>query len=203
MGDKIKRGIKKYKNKFIVAVILWIVLSIVFVAPMSIAIKEATANGSLDWQILFETIGVYVTKPFTSLGTALGVQYIGSYWGLLWKFTLVYIVMMTFGIVKAMPKQEYDDIEHGSSDWSEGEEYKVLSKNKGIILAEKEYLPVDKRRKCKCISSRADQVLVNLHHMLYQMHINYLVHMYSQILKASYMIRLQDISRQKDMISKY
>lgn len=44
-----------------------------------------------------------------------------------------------------MPKHDYADIEHGSSDWASGEEYSVLSKNKGILLAEKHYLPVDKR----------------------------------------------------------
>ena len=48
--------------------------------------------------------------------------------------------------MKAIPKHEYEDIENGSSDWSEnGEQYQVLSKNKGIVLAEKNYLPVDKR----------------------------------------------------------
>ena len=40
----------------------------------------------------------------------------------------------------------FDDIENGSSDWAEnGEQYRVLSKKSGIILAEKNYLPVDKR----------------------------------------------------------
>ena len=40
---------------------------------------------------------------------------------------------------------DYEDIENGSSDWCEGgEQYKILSKNKGIILAEDNYLPVDK-----------------------------------------------------------
>ena len=44
------------------------------------------------------------------------------------------------------PKNEFSDIEHGSSDWSQrGEQYQILSKNKGIILAENNYLPVDKR----------------------------------------------------------
>ena len=145
MKDRFKRGFKKVKTKLIIAVILWIILSIVFVAPMAISIKDATANGGLDWQVLFETIGNYITKPFTSLGMAFGVNYIGSFWSVLWKFTLIYIAAMTFGIIKAVPKTEYGDIEHGSSDWSQGEEYRVLSKNKGIILAEKEYLPVDKR----------------------------------------------------------
>ncbi len=145
MRDKFKRAIKKYKNKFIGALILWIILSIVFVAPMSISLQEAYASGTLDWKILFEKIGELIMKPFTSLGIAFGAQYIASFWGFFWKFTLVYIVLMTVGILKGMPKHEYDDIEHGSSDWSSGEEYRTLSKTKGILLAQKEYLPVDKR----------------------------------------------------------
>ena len=145
MIDRIKRGFKKSKTKIIIAVILWIILSIVFVAPMAISIKDATAKGVLDWQILFETFGKQIMNPFGSLGTAFGVSYISAFWDVLWKFTLIYAVAMTFGIIKAIPKTEYADIEHGSSDWSQGEEYRVLSKNKGIILAEKEYLPVDKR----------------------------------------------------------
>ena len=48
-------------------------------------------------------------------------------------------------MIKTMPKHDYADIEHGSSDWASGEEYSVLSRNKGILLAEKHYLPVDKR----------------------------------------------------------
>ena len=42
--------------------------------------------------------------------------------------------------------KKYRDIEHGSSDWCEGgEQYTVLSKKEGIILAQKNYLPVDKK----------------------------------------------------------
>lgn len=46
---------------------------------------------------------------------------------------------------KINAKNEYSDIEHGSSDWASGEQYSVLSPKKGILLAEKHYLPVDKR----------------------------------------------------------
>ena len=50
------------------------------------------------------------------------------------------------GLVKAIPTHEYEDIENGSSDWCEGgEQYKILNKKKGIVLSEKNYLPVDKR----------------------------------------------------------
>ena len=59
--------------------------------------------------------------------------------------TIGYLLILTIGLVKSKPKNEYTDIEHGSSDWSEdGAQYRVLSKNKGIILAEHNYLPVDK-----------------------------------------------------------
>ena len=145
MGDKIKRGLKKSKKKIIVAVILWIILSIVFVAPMTISIKDAMSGEKFDWTVFFTTVGNQVTKPFSSLAISFTSDYFGTFFDILWKFTIAYVIILTVGIVKAIPKNEYSDIEHGSSDWSEGEEYKVLSKNKGIILAEKEYLPVDKR----------------------------------------------------------
>ena len=53
---------------------------------------------------------------------------------------------MFIGFFKTAPKSKYQDIEHGSSDWCErGEQFKVLSPKKGLILAEGNYLPVDKR----------------------------------------------------------
>ena len=37
-------------------------------------------------------------------------------------------------------------MEHGSSDWSKnGEQYRILSDRKGLILAQNNYLPLDKR----------------------------------------------------------
>ena len=73
-------------------------------------------------------------------------NYITEFFSILWKFTLVYIVFMFIGFVRTAPKNEYTDIEQGSSDWAKGgEQYRVLSKNKGILLAEHNYLPVDKR----------------------------------------------------------
>lgn len=68
-----------------------------------------------------------------------------NFWSTL-KFTLVYMLAVIMGITKALPKHEYDGIENGSSDWCvNGEQYKVLNNKEGIILAEKNYLPVDKR----------------------------------------------------------
>ena len=60
--------------------------------------------------------------------------------------SIIFAIFFIIGIARSAPKNEYTDFEHGSSDWSQnGEQYQVLSKNKGIILAEGNYLPVDKR----------------------------------------------------------
>ena len=85
---------------------------------------------------------------YTKLGEVLGSfgNYAKEFFSLIWKFTLVYGIFMFVGFVKTAPKNEYTDIEQGSSAWAgKGEQYKILSRNKGIILAENNYLPVDKR----------------------------------------------------------
>ena len=83
-------------------------------------------------------IGENLSKIFTK-------EYIGTFWKVNGFFTIVLVFFAAIGFSKAFPKNEYTDIEHGSSDWALGEQYSVLSKTKGIILAEKHYLPVDKR----------------------------------------------------------
>lgn len=147
MMDKIKRAIKKSKGKIIIILILWLILAIVFVAPIAISLQDAGEAKKIEmFNVFFERIGETIVNPFNSIALAFSTTYIASFLDWLWKFSLVYLIFAIVGIAKAMPKHEYDDIEHGSSDWCEnGEEYKTLSRNKGIILAEKIYLPVDKR----------------------------------------------------------
>ena len=83
---------------------------------------------------------------FTCIFKVLDAKYIEMFFETTVYFTLFYIVVVIIGLVKSAPKNEYTDIEHGSSDWSEnGEQYRILSKNKGIILAQNNYLPINKR----------------------------------------------------------
>ena len=83
---------------------------------------------------------------FTTIGKIFNVKYIGIFGKSLLYYTILFIILSIVGFLKNKPKGEYHNIEHGSSDWStNGEQYKVLSKNKGIILAEDNYLPIDKR----------------------------------------------------------
>lgn len=149
--EKLKRAINKIKGKLIVAAILVLIISIIGVAAFSVAISNGITSGELtnqyfDWQIFFETIGTYLMKPLEATKLCFTSQYFSTFWMIEKWFIGVYFIFVVIGILKAFPKHEFDDIEHGSSDWSEnGEQYRILSKNKGIVLAEKNYLPVDKR----------------------------------------------------------
>ena len=112
---------------------------------MSVAIAESTsAQGQFELANFIENFGKEVSSftAITRIGSAGAVSAFGK--GTLW-LTILCLVVTAIGIIKSKPKSNYEDIENGSSDWCEGgEQYKILSKNKGIILAEDNYLPVDK-----------------------------------------------------------
>ena len=146
MNYKIQGALKNTKKYLIIYAILWLFCVIVFVMPAGAAIKEATTNNSFHFGEFIGKFGTYVSKPLSSFGLVFTATYLPSFWGILWKFTIVFIIIASIGILRNAPKSEYADIEHGSSDWSQkGEHYRILSNKKGIILAENNYLPVDKR----------------------------------------------------------
>lgn len=146
MNYKVTGAINKTKKYFIIYAILWLFFVIVFIMPAGAAITEGTVNGKFVMSTFIERFMYYVMKPFGSFGTVFSPSYIGDFIGILWKFTFVYLIIVIISIIKNAPKNEYTDIEHGSSDWSQkGEQYRILSNKKGIILAEENYLPVDKR----------------------------------------------------------
>ena len=141
----IGRVIKENKVSLIVIIVLWLILAIIFVAPLAYAISYAGQSGAFDFAIFLETFISSlisfnaITKVFTSLT-------VGTFFKTLGIFTLIYIIFATIGFFRTRSKGDYYNIEHGSSDWSQnGEQYRILSKTKGIILAENNYLPVDKR----------------------------------------------------------
>ena len=145
MNYKIKSALKKSKMALIIALAIWIGVTILLSAPVGVSIKEATINGifysSKFFGVLFSNFG--------KIGSNLSKIFLPGYSHYFWKVegyvTIGVLILLAVGIVKSMPKNEYTDIEHGSSDWASGEQYSVLSKKKGILLAENHYLPVDKR----------------------------------------------------------
>lgn len=144
MNYKIEGALRKNKKTFIFAAILWLFLAIVFVMPIAYGWEVASAGEKFSMNTFSATVGERISQPF------LNIKDLGSYWGsfisLLWKYSLGFLAIVVIGLIRTAPKSKYQDIEHGSSDWCErGEQFKVLSPKKGLILAEGNYLPVDKR----------------------------------------------------------
>lgn len=144
--EKFKRTLEQSKRFLVVIGVLWVFLAIVLVSPIAYSIKEATnSQGIFNLSIFIEKIVPAITS-FSTIGKMFTSEYFGTFASCLINYTILFIICSIIGFVKSKPKGKYHDMEHGSSDWSEhGEQYRILSKNKGIILAEENYLPVDKR----------------------------------------------------------
>lgn len=146
MNYKIEGAIKKNRKNFIIFIVLWIFMAIVLVAPFSYSSYMAGLEGKMDLTTFVKVFAESITNPFGTIANIISKGAIETYFSTLLIITIFYSVIFFIGVVKSAPKNEYSDIEHGSSDWSQrGEQYKILNKNKGIILAEDNYLPVDKR----------------------------------------------------------
>ena len=141
MNYKLQSMLQNARKKLIVFAILWLVIIILGIAPFSASLTDAMQTGAFS----LEHLGMYITSPFSSFGLIFTENYIGTFASSTLYFSLFYLAAMLVGLLKARPKNEYTDIEHGSSGWAEnGEQYKVLSKKNGIILAEDNYLPLNK-----------------------------------------------------------
>jgi len=145
MGNKLSYVLKKCKSVLIICLILWVVLSIVLIAPMASSIVENSLAEESSIDTFFEIMINNYSDIGGNLGKVFHKEYIGAFLKGELYLTIALLFFAVVGMVKTMPKHDYADIEHGSSDWANGEQYSILNKNKGIILAEKHYLPVDKR----------------------------------------------------------
>ena len=146
--DKVKVAFRKIKTKLIVYFVVIVVVAIMGVAPLALSIEQGnivSQAGGDFWAEFLTQIFNNIQKPLNSLGQCFS-SCLPTYLETLKYYLLVSLFFALIGIIKAIPTHEFQDIENGSSDWSEnGEQYTVLSKKKGIVLAEKNYLPVDKR----------------------------------------------------------
>ena len=146
MGYKIKEGIKKSKWVFIIFSILWVVLSIVLTTSITVSLVESQSADKAGMAGNFiENFVKNIGDIGGNLGKSFTAEYLPTFWKIELRLTAVLFLCVIIGIIRSMPKNEYSGIESGSSDWATGEQYSVLSKRKGILLAENHYLPVDKR----------------------------------------------------------
>ena len=146
MNYKIEGALKRNRKNFIIFAILWVIIAIVVVASYAYSSHTASIDGKFNIQVFLQTFATSITNPFATMGKIFTEGAIETYFSTLLVVTIFYSIFFFIGIFRSAPKNEYTDIEHGSSDWSQrGEQYQILNRKKGIILAEDNYLPVDKR----------------------------------------------------------
>lgn len=136
--------IKKHKVAIISTICFWLFAELFLVAPIAVSIVDSSASGVFDLSyFLAHTVeNIVALAGFKHM---FGTAYIGTFGMTTVFFTIFLAVCLGIGLFKARKKGSFDKIEHGSSDWSTGgEQYRVLSKTSGIILAENNYLPLDK-----------------------------------------------------------
>ena len=143
MNYKISGALKRNRVNLILFLILWLFLAIVLIAPITYSYTQSIVDGKLSVSLFIEHI---IVNPFAALGNLISEGNFQMYLKTLMGGTLIYSIFLVIGLVRTAPKHRYSDIEHGSSDWSQGgEQYRILDNKKGIILAEKNFLPLDKR----------------------------------------------------------
>ena len=144
---KIKGAIKKNKKYMIIALILWLFTVIVFVAPITLSGVQAKSVSGFSIDKFVTQFVQNITHPFSTIGGIFSTPgALKVFIGLTLATLVIYVILFWKGFKKDMPKHEYTNMEYGSSDWSKkGEQYRVLNNKEGIILAEDNYLPVDKR----------------------------------------------------------
>ena len=140
--EKFKGFMEKFKKNIVLYIVVWLIIAILLVAPVSYTITQAKLQG-ITWLEAMPYIVDNIFKfPITVIFEDI---YIGTFIECMKYYSLAYVTIMISAISKTLPKTKYDNIEHGSSDWCEnGEQYRVLSKKSGIILAKEHYLPIDK-----------------------------------------------------------
>ena len=143
MNYKVEGAIRRNKKYFIIFAILWLFIAIVLIVPITLGYNTAiTQDGSTGIATFVEAM----KNPFKGFADLVSKGLMGAYLKTLGGFTIIFALFFIVGVARSAPKNEYTDFEHGSSDWSKnGEQYQILSNKKGIILAEDNYLPTDKR----------------------------------------------------------
>lgn len=140
---KFKSFMGKLKKNIFMLIVVWLILAILLVAPVTYTFTQGNMLGlNILENFSVNLVNNILKFPITEV---LQDEYINDFIQGMKIYTLAYIIITIMAIYKNLPKGEYHNIEHGSSDWCEnGEQYKVLDKKKGLILAKDHYLPVDK-----------------------------------------------------------
>lgn len=145
MNYKSEKVVSTIKKNLVMYTILWLIITIVLIAPVTYTFVNTNINGSINTSRFIEEIADSILK-FTTITEMFEERYLKSFAQTEVVFTIIYIYLIWRSISKTLPKSEYDKKEHGSSNWClDGEQYKILSKKSGLLLAKDNYLPLTKR----------------------------------------------------------
>ena len=144
MDNKFQEFMKKNLKYIIFALVLWVIAELFLIAPIAYTISESYVNGKFDIALFIEDFIANIVS-FNSITKVFNSNVIGTFGTWTLCFTIILAIAVGIGAFKSRKRSKYQDIEHGSGDWSQGgEQYRVLSKNSGILLAQNNYLPLNK-----------------------------------------------------------
>lgn len=138
-----KEWFEKKKAIFIVLGIVYVLLALFVVSAyvrtdLDLIANEVKKGGAL---ILVDALQNHISDIGGNFSACF--SNIAVYGSALKNFTLFYWIVGILFAIFMKQGSEYEKIEHGSAGWSEnGEEYEVLSRKEGFILADKHFLPV-------------------------------------------------------------
>ena len=87
MKDRLKRTLKKNRTSFIIILVLWVIISIVLVAPIAYAIGKSQVNGVFNPNTFIQELFPAITS-FTSIGKIFSEGYLSIYGSVLLYFTI-------------------------------------------------------------------------------------------------------------------
>ena len=99
MGYKTSKTLKDNKTSLIIIAVLWVILSIVLVAPIGYSIGLANSRGAFNFEIFLENVFTELAS-FTSITKVLNAQYIGYFGKTLLYFTIIFAIFAFIGLFK-------------------------------------------------------------------------------------------------------
>lgn len=134
---------EKIKGAVIALLVIGICLCTFISAGWSRAEFEVSPQGTQSGDSTLNAFITHVSEFPENIKVSFSGENSSNFWLAFRNFGVVYVIACVILLLKMGNKKEYENIEYGSADWcSDAEAYRVLSKNNGMILASKKYLPV-------------------------------------------------------------
>lgn len=145
----IKNLLKNRKKRFSFYGILTLIIAVFFGGSYAATISQMSSNGIKGFDVInYFASNIFINlNPITFIGELFSSAVARSAFlgGFFWTAVIVLIFCGAYEVKNYFLKNEYEGVEHGSSGWADGEQYEILNKNTGIILAKDNYLTTDNR----------------------------------------------------------